>query len=87
MKRKKKNRKNNSKSNKNVDMEAGEKFFRIVAPEEKAAATCRRMAGKITFRQYLYLVERFGYDGNKIKGITKYRASQLITKEREKRRA
>ncbi len=62
--------------------EAEKKYGRrggSIAPEYKAQRTRGRMSGRITLGQYLLLVKH-GYDGDKIKAWTNYRAAQEIGK-------
>jgi len=54
-----------------------------IAPEHTAQRSQGRMSGRITLKQYLFLV-RNGFDGDKIKGWTNYRASKEIGKVIEK---
>lgn len=59
---------------------AGNRELKWRRPEHKGMATRGiRLAGKITLRQYLRLIE-LGMDGEKIKGWTAHRASKEISR-------
>jgi len=55
--------------------------LKLVDPSDKAKETMGiKNQGRISLKQYIYLVEELGFDGDKIKNWTKHRADKEINK-------